>query len=259
MAVTIATHNGHILSRGHNLRLDSEVSNKTHIDKNGEHETWFDAPAHDVYRRVFGEALARYNARQKRADRKIKDYYDHVKKDKQKHARYEMIVGVYNGFGSKEIECDKALGKAILQVYAETWKDRNPNLELLGVYYHADEEGEPHLHIDYVPVAHGYKKGLDTQACLNKALEEQEQFFENQGKRSSIKDNAVVRWTKSENEFLERLCKEAGLKVEHPRTGEKHMTIEKFKEIKQLERKLEKQRTINRSIKSYDVEYEYTY
>ena len=259
MAVTIATHNGHILSRGHNLRLESEVSNKSHIDRNGEHETWFDAPAHNVYRRVFGEALARYNARQKRAERKIKDYYDHVKKDKQKHARYEMIVGVYNGFDCKQIECDKTLGKAILQVYAKTWKDRNPNLELLGVYYHADEEGEPHLHIDYVPVAHGYKKGLDTQACLNKALEEQEQFFQISGKRSSMKDNAVVRWTKRENEFLEMLCNEAGLKVDHPRTGKKHMEIEKFKEIKQLERELEKQRTISRNIKSYDVEYEYTY
>lgn len=259
MAVTIATHNGHILSRGHNLRLENEISNKTHIDKTGEHETWFDAPVHDVYRRIFGEALARYNDRQKRADRKIKDYYDHVSRDKQKHARYEIIVGVYNGFGCKDIECGKQLGKEILRVYADTWKERNPNLELLGVYYHADEEGEPHLHIDYVPVAHGYKKGLDTQACLNKALEEQERFFEFDGERKSIKDNAVVRWTKRENEFLERLCETAGLKVEHPRTGEKHMQIEKFKAVKQMERELEKQRMIDRNTKSYEVEYEYTY
>lgn len=253
MAVTIATHNGHVLSRGHNLRLDEVVSNKTHIDKNGEHETWFDEPVHDVYRRVFGEALTRYNAKQKRADRKIKDYYDHVSKDKQKHARYEMIVGVYNGYDCKKIECDRETSKAVLYAYAETWKDRNPNLELLGIYYHADEEGEPHLHIDYVPVAHGYKKGLDTQACLNKALEEQEQLFELSGKRCSVKDNAVVRWTKSENEFLEKLCEVAGLKVAHPRTGEKHMQIEKFKELKQHER----ERKISHSIKPCDIEYEY--
>jgi hypothetical protein len=35
------------------------------------------------------------------------------------------------------------------------------------------DEASPHLHLDYVPVAHGYSRGLDTRNSLDKALKEQ--------------------------------------------------------------------------------------
>lgn len=60
-----------------------------------------------------------------------------------------------------------------MQEFVSTWQERNPNLELIGAYYHADEQGEPHIHLDYIPVAHGYKRGLETQTGLVKALQEQ--------------------------------------------------------------------------------------
>ena len=47
----------------------------------------------------------------------------------------------------------------ILEQYAKTFQERNPNLYLFNCVMHLDE-ATPHLHIDYIPVAHGYKTGM---------------------------------------------------------------------------------------------------
>ena len=52
----------------------------------------------ETYDELFGEALANYNAKQKRADRKITDYYQHVKKSKTLDLQREIVVTV----GKKE-------------------------------------------------------------------------------------------------------------------------------------------------------------
>lgn len=55
-----------------------------------------------------------------------------------------------------------------MRKFVEEWQERNPNLELIGAYYHGDEPGaEPHVHLDYIPVAHGYTKGIETQTGLS--------------------------------------------------------------------------------------------
>ena len=51
--------------------------------------------------------------------------------------------------------------------YVEGFEERNPNLKLIGAYIHMDE-ASPHLHLDYVPVAHGYSRGLETRNSLTK-------------------------------------------------------------------------------------------
>ena len=54
-------------------------------------------------------------------------------------------------------------GYSVLRAFYDGWKERNPRLELIGAYYHADEDGVPHVHIDYIPVATGYVNGMSTQ------------------------------------------------------------------------------------------------
>ena len=110
-----------------------------------------------------------HNIRNKRPDRKIRNYHAEVKKSARKHDVYEMVAQV----GSKDNAPDEKLGYKILREYADGWEERNPNLEAIGIYYHADEPGAPHVHIDYVPVAHGYSRGPGMQASLTKALREQ--------------------------------------------------------------------------------------
>ena len=45
----------------------------------------------DVYHELFDEAIERYNAKQKRKDRKIEDYYEHIRTGKQEKVFHEAI------------------------------------------------------------------------------------------------------------------------------------------------------------------------
>lgn len=226
MNVTISTHNGSTAHREHNVRNEKVVSKEKHINPNGEYEIWHDEKPRDAYERIFGDAVREYNEKQKREERKIRDYYNHTSKDVKKHPVYEMIVGVYPEKGKF---IDEDIQRAILKEFTDGWQERNPNLELIGAYYHADEQGEPHVHIDYVPVAHGYTKGMETQTGLVKALGEQ--GFEKVGKLT-----AQIQWEKSENNHLQKLCEKRGLIVEHPlEENRQHLETSVYKANKSLE------------------------
>lgn len=229
MPVTISTHNGTAVAREHNIRNEKVVSKENHIDPNGIHETWIDEPIRQAYERLFGESVRNYNNKQTRADRKIDSYYNTICKDKKKHPVYEMIIGVYGKSEDGSLICSAEQGKAIMQKFVEDWSRRNPNLELIGAYYHADEDGEPHVHLDYVPVAHGYVKGMETQTGLVKALGEQ--GFEKNGRAT-----AQIQWEKRENDYLTSLCEDVGLTVIHPQIeGRKHIETQVFKLQKRIE------------------------
>lgn len=223
MGVTISTHNGSAVAREHNVRNYKVVSKEPHIDLNGLHETWIDEPVRQAYERLFGEAVAEYNAKQSRPERRISSYYNDICKDKKKHPVYEMIIGIYGKNEDGTSICSAEQGKEIMREFVDTWKQRNPNLALIGAYYHADEEGEPHVHLDYIPVAHGYSRGLQTQTGLVKALEEQ-------GITKTGKETAQILWEKQENDYLTALCESAGLTVNHPRAeGRMHLDTQTLK------------------------------
>lgn len=204
--ITIATHNGSAVATEHNRRNRDVTDNEKHIDPNGVFEIWADENPHDAYHRLFDTALKDYNAKQSRDDRKITDYYEHISKNPQKHTVYEMIVGVYS---QGDTYVDKDIGRDILKEFVDGWKERNPHLEMIGAYYHADEEGQPHVHIDYIPWADGYTRGLEKQTAIAKAL--QQQGFIMTGKQTE-----QIQWEYRENETLDAICTRHGLEVVHP-------------------------------------------
>ena len=114
-----------------------------------------------------------------------------------------------------------------MKEFVETWQKRNPNLELIGAYYHADEQGEPHVHIDYVPVAHGYTRGMRVQNGVVKALKEM--GFEKNGK-----ETAQIAWERRENKVLEDICIGFGLNIVHPREHRKHLDTATYKAQQRL-------------------------
>ena len=226
MGVTIATHNGSQAHRDHNIRNEKVTKKESHIDPDGEHEIWKDEKPREAYKKLFGEAVDRYNEKQTREDRKITNYYADVCKDAKKHPVYEMIIGVYPGEGQN---INQDTQKNILREFCHSWQTRNPNLYMCGCYYHADEEGQPHVHIDYIPVARGYTRGMDTHNGLVKALEQQ--GFVKQGRAT-----AQILWEKRENECLETLCKARGLIVDRPaRDNQEHLHTSVYKAKKELE------------------------
>lgn len=226
---TIAVHNGSNVSREHNRRNPTVINKEPHINQNGDYEIWQDVNPRTAYEQLFGDAVADYNSRQKRSDRKIKDYYDDICHDKNKHVVYECIVGVYSDKDSDPLPL--SLNKKILEEYVRRWEERNPNLHLIGAYYHNDEQGkQPHLHIDYVPVAHGYKRGMHTQNGLVKAIGEQ-------GYTKSGRETAQMQWQAAERDALEELCfVYAGISVEHPQAGKGavHLHTEAYKAQQEL-------------------------
>ena len=220
VTVTISTHMGNKVARQHNIRNRKVTDKEGHIRKDGDHAVWFDVDHREAYRRLFGAAVARYNEQQSRDDRKIGDYYRDVCKDAKKHPVYEVIVGVYPKDGELSVEEQRA----ILWQYATEWKKANPHLALVGVYWHADEAGQPHIHMDYIPWSDGYKKGPERQAGLVRALEAQ--GFHKQGR-----ETAQMQWTRAENNRLEAICRAHGLEVAHPLRGlhSKHMSTKAYK------------------------------
>lgn len=236
MAYTIATHNGSKVSRQHNLRQRSVTDREAHISRAGRHETWLDINPRDAYKRLFGEAVAAYNNKQKRADRKIQDYYTQIKKSRSQHPVYEMIVSI----GSVKNPPPEDVAREIMLKFCKGWKDRNPNLAMIGAYYHADEVGVPHVHVDYVPVAHSYQKGMNIQTGLVKALGEQ-------GFYKSGKETAQIQWQHRENATLEALCKERGFDVIHPQAGKGVKHLEKEEYI--LNQRLNDLKLINEQLK----------
>lgn len=236
--VTISTHNGSAVHQAHNIRAEKTVSKEEHINPNGVHETWKHESERHAYHRLFDESVKAYNEKQSRADRQIKNYYNTVRDDAKKHTSYEMIIGIYGKDENGVYQCSEEQGKEIMKAFVDGWKERNPNLEMIGAYYHADEQGEPHCHIDYIPVAHGYKKGMETQTGLVKALGEM--GFEKQGRLT-----AQIQWEARENECLTQLCKERGLEVSHPKQeGREHLATETYKAEKTLESTLEHTKSI---------------
>jgi uncharacterized protein YlxW (UPF0749 family) len=255
MSVTIATHNGTKVSREHNIRNRKVTDKEKHINPEGIHETWHDEKIRVAYQRIFGEAVEKYNEKQKREDRKITNYFKDVCKDASKNPVYELIVGVYGS------DCSAEMKKEILKEYFDNWKERNPNLILIGAYFHFDEEGkDPHVHIDYVPIGHGYKKGMEIQVGLNRALYEQDGF-----QTDNRHDTAQIKWERKENAYLESLCVARGLTVIHPQKGgeAKHKETDLYKVEKKLEEtqeKLEKAKKqiaeLKKEIVSVRAEYE---
>lgn len=126
----------------------------------------------DAYKRIFGEALEKYNDKQKRKDRKIDDYYDHVKNSKTLHTQYEFIVQVGKKEDFENNPENWKIANDILLDYVEEFQERNLNFEVYNAVIHNDE-ASPHLHLNVIPVAEGYKRGLERQPAFNKALENQ--------------------------------------------------------------------------------------
>ena len=239
---TIATHNGGSrANRDHNRRNPKVVAKEKHIDPNGHYEIWKDVSPRKAYNYLFGDYVKEFNARQRHLDRRIKDYYGEMCKDGKKHAVYEMIISV----GNRDNPIDAETGKKIMHefVYGDNngmkaWRERNPHLTMIGAYYHADEQGVPHVHIDYIPVATNCTRGMKRQNSLSRALQQQGFWT------SSKHQTAQICWERSENAHLEQLCNNHGIAVEHPDIeGREHLETEVYQlreDVKRLNATIER-------------------
>ncbi len=187
-------------------------------------------PIGEAYEQLFGAAIERYNAKQKRADRRIKtSYYEHLFKrspapsvvtsaDKRK-SFYEDVVQIGTmqdtGVGTPDAE----IAAACLTEYMQGFQERNPNFYVFNAVLHLDE-ATPHLHIDYIPIGH-YKQGVDTQNGIAQALKE---MGYGTGKE------AIARWREAECKVLTEICNRHGIQIAAPEKSRGSLTVEQYKE-----------------------------
>lgn len=192
--------------------------------------TFVRQPIGEAYDQLFKESTERYNAKQKRNDRKVHgSYYEHLfgvkpcntvrtAADKRK-SFYEDVVQIGkkedSGYGTEDFQ----LVAECLKEYMEGFQNRNPNFYVFNAVLHMDE-ATPHLHFDYIPVGH-YKRGQDVQNGIAQALKE---MGYGGGKM------AIARWRAAEVEVLNKICLEHGIKPLAPEKARGTLEVEEYKE-----------------------------
>ena len=200
----------------HNRRTNSKIPENVDPTRTAFNKILIDKDIRQVYKEVFGEALAEYNANQvakKHPERQKKDYYSSICHDKKTEPFREAVVQI----GNKDKQLPRWESNDILQKFLKRFQENNPQLVVVGAYIHNDET-TPHMHIVYVPVA-TYSKGLKTRVSNDKAL--------NQMGYKTWND-----WKDSQMACLENLVREKGYDREYMHNTDKHEPdVQKFKRV----------------------------
>lgn len=273
MQTTTSVHwNKGTIARAHNERDEELCKHESHIDLynehgNSTHEVWMRTDLTDAYEDIFGDAIASYNGKQKRADRQlsVESYMQSIVDDTRgkrqtkkengkavvdedarqgKQLSYEFTIKVGNTERKKDAngrvmydssghhirtqELPREITRRAQKRYVETFQDANPNLRLINADYHADEGfynrkgvweySTDHTHLEIVPVANGFKRGLDTQNSMNKAM----------AQMGFDTPDCYVLWAKQEQERLEKIVQEEYEKYceAHPDFEKEHGSLE---------------------------------
>ena len=232
--------------KGHLTHNNREfICNNVVPERTAWNRIYIQEPLKDAYEKCFGQALRDYNAAQKRKDRQKDDYLKEIENSGNKEkAFYENIVQIGKKTDTPVTDENGVLteeAKAAIEVldrYAKTFQERNPNLYLFNCVMHLDE-ATPHLHIDYIPVAHGYKNGMKTRNSLTKAF--QQMGF---AKAVSRKQNETVAWQEREREYLTELCREQGIEIEVLGVQRDNLSLSEYKAVMREVEELEQQAVV---------------
>lgn len=230
------------------VRMEKSMTNLRHNNRNLTEEE-YKQPAHEhiirdrtkdnivikhstiqeAYQEVFGEAVEAYNARQKRKDRRIDDYYLHVYHSKTLDLQREMIIGLGNKEDWEKLgyEKKKEAGQLIKEVIEDFIRDKKDHIHVYNAVVHLDEAGAPHAHINFIPLAHNYKNGLSTQPSWTKSLAQM--GYKGKGRKPfmAFRETEVAR--------IERIAKKYGIERKLGETND-IADVRMYKRVKEFEK-----------------------
>lgn len=170
-----------------------------------------------VYHELFDESVIKYNESQKRNDRKIKNYFDKIYRSKKEKPFYEFIIQI----GNQNEQPSEKKCETILKEFNQMLIKDYPSLRVFNSVIHMDES-TPHLHIDFVPIGEGYKKGMEKRASFKRVLK-------NLG-FSDFREFQNALFFK-----LEEISKRHNIeRVPDVAIGAKHIPIQQYREIQRL-------------------------
>ena len=185
-------------------------------------------PIEEAYHQLFDAALAEFNAKQKRKDRCIENYYEKIRDGKQEKTFYEVIFQVGNKDDMGAAGENAELAKTILDKFYRSFLERNPQLHVYSAHLHMDE-ATPHLHIDFIPFTTGSKRGLSTRVSLKQALADQ--GITSEGRSLTERDL----WVQKEKEALAEIMLEHGIEWEQKGEQREHLSVLEYKREKRQE------------------------
>ena len=267
-----------IIKREHNKRDPKIVSSEKHIDLSRPHETILDCGSLEkCFKQIFREAAEKYNAQQKRKNRRIENYLETILNDKRqgKHKNkkadgsrkpaYEMILQL----GNRDNRPDDEIASQVLKDFCNFLIENYPNIVPIGAYLHNDEfsideethqkvYSPVHIHFDFVYVAHlgkSLKTGMELQCSMSGALAEMG-FVTAKGKGT-----AQQQFEEAVRHDLQDFAEERGIKIDRT-PGEKHSHKQKpvYQQMKENEKKekrlSEKEQQIERDRTNLDKNIE---
>ncbi|MGN0588668.1 MAG: plasmid recombination protein [Ruminiclostridium sp.] len=212
--------------------------------RSSQNVTFVKIPISVAYDKCFAEAVERYNAKQKRPDRRIKDGYfryvfSHAPSNNvitapdNRKSFYEDVVQIGDKNNTGIDTADAETAAKCLTEYMQGFSERNPNFFVFNAVLHMDE-ATPHLHIDYIPLGH-YKRWVDTQNGLAQALKE---MGYGEG------ENTINRWRLAERDVLAEICRKHGIEIAETKKGRGYTyTVEQYKQHRDTIANLEQQET----------------
>ena len=196
-------------------------------------------PIEEAYHQLFDAAQAEYNAKQKRKDHRIENYYEKICNGDQEKPFYEVIFQVGNKDDMGAAGENAELAKTILDKFYRSFLERNPHLHVYSAHLHMDE-ATPHLHIDFIPFTTGSKRGLSTRVSLKQALADQGIT----GEGRSLTEREL--WVQKEKEALAEIMLEYGIEWEQKGEHREHLSVLEFKREKRKEELAELEQSIER-------------
>ena len=122
-----------------------------------------------LYKDEFDEAVLKYNEKQTREDRKIGDYFEKICNDKQKNIAIEIIlqIGDTKDWENIPLEDRKKMADVFLNGTAII---NSRGLKVAHSILHLDES-TPHCHLIVIPIAKGFKTGMEKQVSTRQILD----------------------------------------------------------------------------------------
>ena len=233
MKTTISIEKGRGSMRHNNRDFYADNVDKTRSKNN---ITYKKESLEHAYEKLFGNAVRKYN-KGKKPCRQIHSYIEHIRESKNgEKLFYEIVVQVGNMHTCPVGSEQGKIASEILDKFMKDFEKRNPNLYVFNAVLHMDEQ-TPHLHIDYIPIARGYERGLEVRNSLDKALKQQGI----DGKANAF-ENSTQNWQNREKNHIEVLMRERGWQRE-PEKGIKreHMTVNQYKAVAEMTENMARQ------------------
>jgi hypothetical protein len=243
MRYRITVANGHGSLRHNNREFVAANVDRDRIKENVTLERMSLKKAYSI---AYGKAIDEYNTKQKRADRKltVDKYMAKIEAGQGKKNNpklfYESIfqIGDIDTAGNKKQPKTAEQMKEILACYFEDFKKRTEgHILIVNAVIHMDE-ATPHMHVDWIPLGKGYKKGMSIRNSLEKAVGQMGIRLPD-GVKANKKVNNRAMWQESERNQLAKICKEHGIEAywEKHNTPEPHLDISDYKKIARMQKR----------------------